>query len=404
MSVNGLSSGVGATPPLAAQLASALEFVVEESATSKNVTVLAAAGGTGGHIMPALEVARVLRERGHRCVFVGAGRPLERKLTGAAGFELEALSSGPLNHVSLLTKVKTLLKMPGVLLGAWRLIGSYQPAAVLSLGGYASGPLAAAAWMRGVPIVALEPNAYPGMANRLISSVVARALTGLEATEEFFPRDCTETIGAPVRKEFFDIGIKKHSEPFMLLVTGGSQGARAVNRAVVDAVQIWTQNGVPKRLQILHQVGRLDGDRVRAEYDGLGSDAVAVAVEVVEFIDDMPAAFAEADLIVSRAGASTVGELCAAGRASILIPYPHAADDHQSRNAEALSAAGGAMVLSDADCDGMKLAELIGSILVLPERLEEMEFAARALARPDAARRAADVLEEVAGCDGRKEQ
>lgn len=402
MSVNGLNSVVGETGSLAVQLASAFEFVIEEAESSSNVTVLAAAGGTGGHIVPALEVARVLRERGHRCVFVGAGRPLEHKLTGAAGFELEALSSGPLNQVSLSTKLKTLLKMPGVLLGAWRLIGSYQPAAVLSLGGYASGPLAAAAWMRGVPIVALEPNAYPGMANRLISSVVARALTGLEATEKFFPKGRTETIGAPVRKEFFEIGIKKHSEPFMLLVTGGSQGARAVNRAVVDAVQIWVQNGAPKRLQILHQVGRLDGDRVRAEYDGLASDAVAV--EVVEFIDDMPAAFAEADLIVSRAGASTVGELCAAGRASILIPYPHAADDHQSRNAEALLAAGGAMVLSDADCDGVNLAEKIGSILASPERLEAMESAARALARPDAARRAADVLEEVAGCDGRKEQ
>lgn len=402
MSVNGLSSGDDATTSLVAPLALAFESFFREAASSKNVTVLAAAGGTGGHIVPALEVARVLRERGHRCVFVGAGRPLEKKLTAAAGFELEALSSGPLNHVSLLTKMKTLLKMPGVLLDAWRLIGSYQPAAVLSLGGYASGPLAAAAWMRGVPIVALEPNAYPGMANRLISSVVARALTGLEATEKFFPRDRTETIGAPVRKEFFEIGIKKHSEPFMLLVTGGSQGARAVNRAVVDAVQFWAQNGAPKRLRILHQIGRLDGDRVRAEYDGLGSDEVAV--EVVEFIDDMPAAFAEADLIVSRAGASTVGELCAAGRASILIPYPHAADDHQSRNAEALAAAGGAMVLSDADCDGAKLAELIGSILGLPERLEQMESAARALACPGAARRAADVLEEVAGCDRRKEQ
>ena len=381
-------------------MGSALEFVLDDVASRDAVTILAAAGGTGGHIVPALEVARELRERGHRCVFVGAGRPLEKKLTDAAGFALEVLSSGPLNQVSAVTKIKTLVRMPAVLVDAWRLVGAYRPAAVLSLGGYASGPLAAAAWIRGVPIVVLEPNAYPGMANRLIGPVVARALTGLKDTEKYFPRDRTETIGAPVKKEFFEIPIKKHSEPFMILVTGGSQGARAVNRTVAEAVQIWARNSVPKRLRILHQVGRADGDRVRLEYAGL--DSGSVEVEVVEFIDDMPAAFADADLIISRAGASTVGELCAAGRASILIPYPHAADDHQNRNAGALTAAGGAIVVSGSKWTGERMVEEVESLLARPERLEVMGSAARALARPDAARRAADVLEEVAGCDDRK--
>lgn len=381
-------------------MGSALEFVLDDVASRDAVTILAAAGGTGGHIVPALEVARELRERGHRCVFVGAGRPLEKKLTDAAGFALEVLSSGPLNQVSAVTKIKTLVRMPAVLVDAWRLVGAYRPAAVLSLGGYASGPLAAAAWIRGVPIVVLEPNAYPGMANRLIGPVVARALTGLKDTEKYFPRDRTETIGAPVKKEFFEIPIKKHSEPFMILVTGGSQGARAVNRTVAEAVQIWARNSVPKRLRILHQVGRADGDRVRLEYAGL--DSGSVEVEVVEFIDDMPAAFADADLIISRAGASTVGELCAAGRASILIPYPHAADDHQNRNAGALTAAGGAIVVSGSKWTGERMVEEVESLLARPERLEVMGSAARALARPDAARRAADVLEEVAGWDDRK--
>lgn len=381
-------------------MGSALEFVLDDVASRDAVTILAAAGGTGGHIVPALEVARELRERGHRCVFVGAGRPLEKKLTDAAGFALEVLSSGPLNQVSAVTKIKTLVRTPAVLVDAWRLVGAYRPAAVLSLGGYASGPLAAAAWIRGVPIVVLEPNAYPGMANRLIGPVVARALTGLKDTEKYFPRDRTETIGAPVKKEFFEIPIKKHSEPFMILVTGGSQGARAVNRTVAEAVQIWARNSVPKRLRILHQVGRADGDRVRLEYAGL--DSGSVEVEVVEFIDDMPAAFADADLIISRAGASTVGELCAAGRASILIPYPHAADDHQNRNAGALTAAGGAIVVSGSKWTGERMVEEVESLLARPERLEVMGSAARALARPDAARRAADVLEEVAGWDDRK--
>ncbi len=400
MSVSGLDREASGTTLVATQMASAIEFVLEDTDRRDAVTVLAAAGGTGGHIVPALEVARELRERGHRCVFVGAGRPLEKKLADAAGFALEVLSSGPLNQVSAVTKIKTLLRMPAVLSNAWRLIGSYRPAVVLSLGGYASGPLSAAAWMRGVPIVVLEPNAYPGMANRMIGPVVARALTGLKDTEKFFPRDRTETIGAPVKKEFFEITIKKHSEPFMILVTGGSQGARAVNRTVAEAVQIWARNSAPKRLRILHQVGRADGDRVRLEYAGL--DSGSVEVEVVEFIDDMPAAFADADLIISRAGASTVGELCAAGRASILIPYPHAADDHQSRNAAALAAAGAAIVVSGSRWTGERMVEEVESLIARPERLAAMGLAARALARPDAARRAADVLEEVAGCDDRK--
>jgi len=385
---------------LSSQLASAFEFVAEDVDRRELVTILAAAGGTGGHIVPALEVARELRERGHSCVFVGAGRELEQRLTSAAGFPLEALRSGPLNQVSLARKIKTLLSLPGALFDAFRLIGRYRPAAVLSLGGYASGPLSAAAWLRGVPIVALEPNAYPGMANRLIAPVVARALTGVQETEKYFRRSRAETVGAPVRKEFFEIPIKKHTEPFMILVTGGSQGARTLNRAVAEAVRLWARNGASKSLRILHQAGKADAGRLQSEYASLGSGSVQA--EAVEFLDDMPAAFAEADVVISRAGASTVGELCAAGRASILIPYPHAADDHQTHNAEALASAGGAKVVSDAEWDGERMVEEIESLLSVTGRLEEMEKAAHSLARPGAARRAADVLEEVAGCNGRK--
>jgi UDP-N-acetylglucosamine--N-acetylmuramyl-(pentapeptide) pyrophosphoryl-undecaprenol N-acetylglucosamine transferase len=400
MSVNGPSSRQAQIASLAVQLAPGFEFVAEGVNQKEAVTILAAAGGTGGHIVPALEVAREMRERGHRCVFVGAGRELEQRLTRAAEFPLEALHSGPLNQVSLTTKIRTLLSLPGSLFDALRLIRRYRPAAVLSLGGYASGPLAAAAWLRGVPIVALEPNAYPGMANRLIGPFVARALTGIRETEKHFRRGRTETIGAPVRKEFFEIPIKKHAEPFMILITGGSQGARTLNRAVSEAVQLWAQNGASKSLRILHQAGKADTGRLQLEYASLGSGSVQA--EAVEFLDDMPAAFAQADLVISRAGASTVGELCAAGRASILIPYPHAADDHQTHNAEALASAGGAKVVSDAEWNGARMVREIESLLSVPERLEEMEKAARALARPGAARRAADVLEEVAGYSKRE--
>jgi UDP-N-acetylglucosamine--N-acetylmuramyl-(pentapeptide) pyrophosphoryl-undecaprenol N-acetylglucosamine transferase len=401
MSANGRSNREAEIASLAAQLASAFEFVAEDADRREPVTILAAAGGTGGHIVPALEVARELRNRGHHCVFVGAGRELERRLTGAAGFPLEVLRSGPLNQVSLATKISTLMRLPGALLDAWRLIGVYRPAAVLSLGGYASGPLAAAAWLRGIPIVALEPNAYPGMANRLIGPVVARALTGIQATEKYFRKGAAETIGAPVRKEFFEIPFKKHTEPFMILVTGGSQGARTLNRAVAEAVQLWAQNGASKSLRILHQAGKADAGRLQLEYASVGSGSVQA--EAVEFLDDMPAAFAQADVVISRAGASTVAELCAAGRASILIPYPHAADDHQTHNAEALAAAGGAMMVDDAEWDGARMVREIEALLSVAGRLEQMEQAARSLSRPGAARRAADVLEEVGGRNRRKE-
>jgi UDP-N-acetylglucosamine--N-acetylmuramyl-(pentapeptide) pyrophosphoryl-undecaprenol N-acetylglucosamine transferase len=401
MSVNGRSNREAEIASLAAQLASAFEFVAEDADRREPVTILAAAGGTGGHIVPALEVARELRSRGHHCVFVGAGRELERRLTSAAGFPLETLRSGPLNQVSLATKITTLLRLPGALLEAWRLISLYRPAAVLSLGGYAAAPLAAAAWMRGIPIVALEPNAYPGMANRVIAPVSARALTGIQETEKYFRRSRTETIGAPVRKEFFEIPIKKHTEPFMILVTGGSQGARTLNRAAAEAVRFWARNGASQSLRVVHQAGKADAGRLQLEYASVGSGSAQA--EAVEFLDDMPAAFAQADVVISRAGASTVGELCAAGRASILIPYPHAADDHQTRNAEALAAVGGAVVVSDAEWNGERMVREIESLLSVPGRMERMEQAARSLSRPGAARRAADVLEEVAGRDGRKE-
>ena len=400
MSVNGRSNREAEIASLATQLASAFEFVTNEADHREPVTILTAAGGTGGHIVPALEVARELRDRGHNCVFVGAGRELERRLTQAAGFPLEALRSGPLNRVSPATKIRTLSNLPRALFEALRLIRRYRPAAVLSLGGYASGPLAAAAWLRGVPIVALEPNAYPGMANRIIGPVVARALTGVPATEKYFRRSRAETIGAPVRKEFFEIPIKKHTEPFMILVTGGSQGARTLNRATAEAVQFWARHGASQSLRILHQAGKADAAGLQAEYAVFRSGSVEA--EAVEFLDDMPAAFAQADVVISRAGASTVGELCAAGRASILIPYPHAADDHQTHNAQALASAGGSQVVSDAQWNGERMVREIESLLSVPGRLEEMEKAARSLARPGAARRAADVLEEVAGCNGRK--
>ena len=409
MSVNARSKADVRRPTLAETLATALVCVVEvetdsleESAEDARAVArlfLIAAGGTGGHVLPAVETARELRRRGHQCVFVGAGRGLERRLTESAGFALERIPIGPLNRVPLSTKLKTLAALPLAAARAWRLLGRLRPAAVLSAGGYASGPVAVAAIVRGVPLVALEPNAYPGLANRLAARFVARALTGFTETNRYFPRGRAETIGTPVREEFFRTANKKHSETFMILVTGGSQGSRTINRACAEAARTWAEGGTAAGLTLLHQTGREQYNEVRSEYELL-RERTGFEAQAVEFIDDMPGAFARADLVISRSGASTVAELAAAGKPSVLIPFPFAADDHQAKNAAALAAAGAAQVVPDAEWSGERMVREIERLRSTPGALESMARAAQGAARPDAAKRAADVIEQVARSSG----
>ncbi len=396
---------------LAESLAAAFAYVVDQEAepgearadAAGNVgrLFLIAAGGTGGHVLPAIEVARELRRRGHQCLFVGAGRGMERRLTAQAGFEIEVIPIGPLNRVSIWTKLKTLTSLPQALTRASRLIARLKPAAVLSVGGYASGPLALAAILHDTPLVALEPNAYPGLANRLASRWAARALTGFGDAGRYFPAGRSVSIGTPVRQEFFAPVKQKHSETFMILITGGSQGSRTLNRAAVEAARIWAEDGTAAGLKLLHQTGRDQYNEVRSEYELL-RERTGFEVEAVEFIDEMPQAFGRADLVISRSGASTVAELAAAGKPSILIPFPFAADDHQAKNAAAIEAAGAARVFKDADWTGETMAREIEQLRATPGVLESMARAAHSVARPDAANRAADVLEQVALAGGGK--
>ncbi len=358
-------------------------------------TFLIAAGGTGGHVIPALEVARELERRGHACVFVGTSRGMETKLVPAAGFPLELVEIGPLARASILRRLWTLAQLP---LSVWRAAGlfrRYRPPAVLSLGGYASGPLFVAAVLLGIPVVAMEPNAYPGMANRLAARWVRLALVGFPETAAHFPAGRTRTIGVPVRREFFELPPKRRVGPLTILVTGGSQGAGSLNDAALGAARLWAKKGFEGGLRVLHQTGPAQYNRVLAEYEILRKNS-EIVLEAVPFIDDMPAAFAGADLIVCRAGASALAELAAAGKASILIPLATAADDHQRRNAEAIVAAGAARFVADADWGGERMAAEVAAILEEPGRLETMREAARALARPDAAAAAAGALEEAA--------
>jgi UDP-N-acetylglucosamine--N-acetylmuramyl-(pentapeptide) pyrophosphoryl-undecaprenol N-acetylglucosamine transferase len=345
---------------------------------------LMAGGGTGGHVIPAIAVARELRGRGHDVFFVGTERGTEGKLVPAAGFELRPIEIGGLNGVSMAQQLATLRKLPFVTAGTWRFAGEAD--AVFSMGGYVAGPPVLAALLRRKPVVVMEPNAIPGFTNRRIARFVARAVVNFPETAKFFPRGRTEVTGMPVREEFFAIQPRARGDVLNLLVTGGSQGSRTLNWALRQAWPVFRHRGT--RVRIMHQTGTAEFAAVREEFALTGLEG-----EVAPFIADMAAAFAAADVVVCRSGAGTTSELTAAGKPSVLVPFPFAADDHQTRNAEAMVRAGAARMMTDKEINGERLVRLLEE---LAPALERMGEAARMLAKPGAARRAADILEEEA--------
>ncbi len=361
---------------------------------SAGARFLIAAGGTGGHVMPALQVAAALRGRGHECIFVGTARGLENRLVPAAGFALRRVPIGPLNRVSWRRRLRTLLESPRALRAAWRLLDEFEPAAVLSLGGYASGPLALSCALRETPLAILEPNARPGMANRIAGMFAARALLGFAEAARYFPGGIARQTGVPVRTEFFERAPRPANRAFTVLITGGSQGSRKLNEAAVGAARRWRASGAAAP-RIVHQTGSKDFDWVRGAYRELGFDA-----ETAPFYDDAPALYARADLVICRAGASAVAELCAAGKAAVLIPLPHAADNHQALNARLPAQAGAALSVADGEWTGAKMAQLVERLRSSPDALERMASAAAALAAPWAAERAAGALESIAATTG----
>jgi len=345
-----------------------------------------AGGGTGGHVIPALAVARELRSRGHEVFFVGTDRGMEAKLVPAEGFELQRIDIGGLNRVGIAQKATTLVKLPLVTLACGKFARSSS--AVFSMGGYVAGPPVMAALLARKPVVVMEPNAIPGFTNRVIGRFVSRALISFEATQSYFPKSRTEITGLPVREEFFGLPERVRGPVLNVLITGGSQGSRTLNQAARAAWPLIRNSQLPVRL--VHQTGPRENEPLRAAFAESRLDG-----EIVPFIADMPSAFSQADLIVCRSGAGAVSELAAAGKASILVPFPFAADDHQTRNAEAMERAGAARLIRDAELTGERLFTAI-SELSEAKTLETMARAARRLARPGAARRAAEILEEVA--------
>jgi len=348
-----------------------------------------AGGGTGGHVIPSLAVARELQRRGHEVFFVGTERGVEARLVPAAGFELQLVRVGALKRVGVVRRLETLGQLPLGTLRMYGLLRKRRTSAVFSMGGYAAGPVVMAALIARKPVVVMEPNAVPGFTNRRIGGLVTRALVSFPETSRYFRRGRTEVTGLPVREEFFALTPKPSEGVFSVLVTGGSQGSRTLNRAARNSWPLFRQAEFPIRFVL--QTGQAEHEALSAAFG-----ESKLCGEVRPFIEDMPSAFAQADLIICRSGAGAVAELAAGGRPSVLVPFPFAADDHQLRNAQAFESAGAAKLVLDSDLTGAKLFELVAALARHPESLERMGAAARRLAHPGAAARAAEILEEVA--------
>ena len=343
------------------------------------MTVVLAGGGTGGHVYPMIAVADAIRNIAPAIgiVFVGTDRGLETRVVPERGYRLELMNVLPIRGSGVGGALRGVGRASRAILEAARLLRQISPSVVVSFGGYAAGPVSVAARMLSVPLALLEPNAVLGLANRLLAPWVQRAYVAFEGAEHAFSPAVVLRTGVPIRNGFTPMDYRGVPGQMRLLVLGGSQGARALNQVVPEALALL---GAP--VDVVHQCGAKWEDDVRARY---GSRAGNVRARVVTFIDDVPQALGEADLVIARSGASAVSEICAIGRPSVLVPYPYASYDHQRLNALALERAGAAVCIDSRDATADGLSRLIQTLSSAPGRLLRMARAARALGRPAAA-------------------
>jgi len=347
------------------------------------VRVVIAGGGTGGHLYPGIAVARewLSRQPETAISFAGTSNGIEARVIPREGFPLDLVRSAGVKGKSVLSRVRGAALVPVGLLDAWRIVTARRPDLVIGVGGYSSGPVVLVASLRGVPTMLMEQNAVPGLTNRILARYVRAAAVSFESTREFFGSKAFVS-GNPVRPEFIDTAGSKESSRdaaiTRVLVFGGSQGAHAINVAMVEAAQ---RLAADPHLGLTHQTGERDVEMVRTAYRTAG-----LAADVEPFLHDMGRQLGQADVVVCRAGATTLAEITAAGKAAILIPLPTATDDHQRKNAEALVAGGAADLLLQRDLTGAMLADRILALAADESRRRRMSEAARKLARPDAAR------------------
>jgi len=356
-----------------------------------SMKLLIAGGGTGGHVFPAMAIAREWLSRGsdREVVLVGTTRGIEMKLVPQAGLPLETLRVAGLKGKDGGTLLKNLFKLVPAMLDASRVFKKHRPIAAFGVGGYAAGPMLLTTWLSGIPNVIFEPNAEPGFTNKTLARISTRIATGYEISARTWGAKAVVT-GCPVRPEFLTIAQRIPQKPLRVLITGGSQGALPVNRAFVDAMNFLATR--KNEMSIVHQTGERDYDAVRTAYA-----RHEILAEVVPFLGNMPERFAWADVIVCRAGAITAAEVAAAGRAAIFIPFGRATDSHQLRNAQEMAKQGAGRVITEAELTGGRLSKEIFELLDEPEQIERMSTAARKLSWPNATRDIVNLIEQAAG-------
>lgn len=357
--------------------------------------VLIAGGGTGGHLYPGIAIARVFKNNGAEIQFVGTSKGIESRVLPKEGYALRTIRIRPLAGRRFLSVLSSLRIFPLAMIDSLKMIKEVTPDIVIGLGGYSSGPLVILAALKGIPTLILEQNVIPGFTNRVLSRFVDAIAINFKSSECFFPKQKTHLTGNPIREEITS-GVKEEAlktfgleeDLFTILVFGGSAGAHKLNKAMTEALSYL--DVYKNRIQIIHQTGEKDFEEVSEFYGSRRVRAVTLP-----FIEGMADAYAAADLVVSRAGAGTLSEITACGKASILIPYPYAAKNHQEINATVLLDAGAAGLIPDRDLDGKRLASEIRFLMEDPERLWQMEMASKRLGNRDGTRKVADLCMDL---------
>ena len=349
-----------------------------------------AAGGTGGHIFPGVAIAHEFKKRDSSAeiLFVGTARGLETKIVPREGFALELIRVGALKGVSIFERIKSLANLPMSFVAARGILKRFKPDVVIGVGGYSSGPTLLMAALSRIPTMVVEPNAMPGFTNRVLARFVDAAALSFEEAKRYFGKRGVVT-GNPVRHDFANLSRKSRGETLNLLIFGGSQGAHAINTAVVSSLPLLAM--MKERLSITHQTGEADYETVRRGYE----DAGFAGAEVKPFIHDMSARFSNADVLICRSGATTAAEVSAAGKAAIFIPFPFATDDHQRKNAEAFERAGAGRMILQKELTATRLANELKRLMDHPEEINRMEDASRTMGRGDSTERVVDLAVSI---------
>jgi len=354
--------------------------------------VVIAGGGTGGHLFPGIAVARALSEKIKlsEIIFAIGSRPIEKEILAPYGYKTVSFKIEGIKGKNPYKVAKALFTIPGSIFQASSFLKDFSPNVVLGVGGYSSGPVCLTAKLMGIATAIHEQNSYPGLTNRILNKVADKIFISFEGSKRFFCHKKTVLTGNPVRETFFDhLESDSHSSDiFTIFVSGGSQGSAAINNIVIAASYLLKEQGLT--FKIIHQSGQNDYERIRAFYKDKEINAT-----VFPFINDIKNIYAQADVVIARAGASTIFELAAMGKPSILIPFPYAANDHQTENARSMASCGGAFIIPQSDANKHNISAIIQNLIADKDTLKRMGDSAKTLAKPNAAEHIIDELIEL---------